>query len=657
MMLLSCMLGGADVKKKIKGRSEAPRRATPCPDQEGEMNQPFVSDLSCTILAPLQIWSDKAGQVHPVGAQGIYCGDDRVISELFLEVTSHDWEPVHHWSAGNRSEYLWLLRTPGQGADPLLCLTRIRTLSPGQVRERTVIANASSEVQLVNLRLRATPDATPMVLVKSGSASVPPFEAPNAEFAWKWRGDNTSAQFSTEAKISYEQGQLTCTWSVEVPPGQNLELGWTLDLADTMAPFRTPDSPKLARPQTARADLDRLLTSSTADLNSLRLADPAHLDQEFIAAGGPWFLTLFGRDSLITALMLARTNPNTALSTLRTLAARQGRTLDTDRAEQPGKILHEVRQESLDLQDGTVLPPHYFGTIDATLLWVILLGRLVEEGMDPAQLTEFAEPLIGALTWLRDYADADADGFLEYFDESGHGLSNQGWKDSGDSIRFADGTLAQGPIVLVEVQGYAFQAARIAATLLPVIGRTPQERNLASFWADYANDMAHRIRRSFWVKDAQGPYLAIALDRNKRPVDGVASNMGHLLGTGVLDAAEEKLVVDRLMDPTMFSGYGVRTMSTTNLAYWPLRYHVGSVWTHDTAMIIDGMWRAGFRSQAKTLAEGLLRAAQGFDNRLPELFGGQPSSQCFPPVPYPASCRPQAWAAASAFVLAEVLAE
>ena len=329
--------------------------------------------------------------------------------------------------------------------------------------------------------------------------------------------------------------------------------------------------------------------------------------------------------------------------------------MDADRAEAPGKILHEVRAEALDLTGGIVLPPEYYGTIDATALWVCLLGEAWRAGVDDATIASFMDPLLAALVWLDEHADADGDGFVEYYDESGHGLANQGWKDSPDSVRFADGTIAEGPIALAEVQGYAYAAARTASELLARFGRDEGERSRGealTAWADY---LARRFRERFWVSDADGPYPALALDRNKRPVTGVASNMGHLLATGILDAGEERLVVRRLMDPRMFSGFGVRTLSSDNGGYWPLSYHVGSVWTHDTAMIIEGLLARGFDAEARRLAEGLLRASEGFGDQLPELFGGQPSDELFPPAAYPAACHPQAWAAASAITIAKAL--
>ena len=296
------------------------------------------------------------------------------------------------------------------------------------------------------------------------------------------------------------------------------------------------------------------------------------------------------------------------------------------------------------------LPPVYYGTIDATPLWICLLHDAWKAGLPDAEVEELLPNLLDALEWLRDHGDLDGDGFLEYLDESGTGLVNQGWKDSGDAIRWHDGSLAKGPIALAEVQAYAYEAAMVGAEILEAFGRPG-----AAEWRHYAAGMAERFRAQFWCEDELGPYPALALDADKRPVDGVTSNMGHLLGTGILNEEEQLIVVRRVMDPTMFSGYGVRTLSTTNGGYWPTRYHAGAVWSHDTALIISGMLADGFPDEAAQLAAGLLQVAEANDWRLPELFGGHGSDTMRTPVPFPASCRPQAWASASSVVIAAAL--
>jgi glycogen debranching enzyme len=295
------------------------------------------------------------------------------------------------------------------------------------------------------------------------------------------------------------------------------------------------------------------------------------------------------------------------------------------------------------------LPPYYYGTVDATPLWICLLADAREHGLGDAETRELLPALRAALDWMRDFGDSDGDGLLEYVDESGRGLSNQGWKDSGDSVQWRDGSLAEGPIALAEVQGYAHEAALRGAALLESFGEDAAE------WRTWAARLAARFRESFWVSDAEGRYPAIALDANKLPVDTLTSNIGHLLGTGLLDAEESRLVAARLVSPRLDAGYGIRTLATGSGGYWPLSYHGGSIWAHDTAIAIRGLHRDGFDAEAQQLSEGLLRAAVAFDYRMPELHGGDAASEAPRPVPYPAACRPQAWSAGASIVVFEAL--
>ena len=293
------------------------------------------------------------------------------------------------------------------------------------------------------------------------------------------------------------------------------------------------------------------------------------------------------------------------------------------------------------------LPPLYYGTVDATPLFICLLHDAWRWGLPDDEVRALLPSLEAALGWMRDDGDADGDGLLEYIDRTGHGLANQGWKDSGDSVQWRDGSLAQGPIALCEVQAYAYEAAMGGAAVLDAFGRPGADE-----WRAWAARLRDAFHAKFWVTDPErcgelGPYPAIALDAQKQPVDTVTSNLGHLLGTGLLNAEQSALVAARLGSPELDSGYGLRTMSTDSAGYWPLSYHGGSVWTHDTAIAVLGLAREGHDAVATSLARGLLRAAEGFDYRMPELHSGDTVSEASRPVPYPASCRPQAWSAAS----------
>ena len=380
-----------------------------------------------------------------------------------------------------------------------------------------------------------------------------------------------------------------------------------------------------------------LTARGLADLQGLLMQDGADL---FAAAGSPWFFTLFGRDSLWTARLLLPFGTDLAMGTLRALARRQGRADVPATEEQPGKILHEVRRDGLDVGD-LVLPPVYFGTVDATPLWVLLLVEAWRWGADPAEVEALVPAAEAALGWLRSQVTDDPTGFIRYLDHSGQGLANQGWKDSGDSVQWADGRLADAPIALSEVQAYAYEAAIGGAALLDAFAR-PGAESLRQ----WAAELRTRFRAYFWVRDEQGRYPAIALDQDGRAVDGVASNMGHLLGTGLLDPDEAAVIAARLGAPDLDSGYGLRTLTTNSPRFSPLSYHGGAVWPHDTAIAARGLLLEGQDDVAAALLTGLLAGAGAFDNRLPELYAGVQSDQSAP-LPYPASCRPQAWSAAA----------
>lgn len=619
------------------------------------LTQPYLAHLTGVFHAPVQAWSQPDGAMGD-GAEGIYCGDERIVSDARLTVAEHE---LRHISTQVRSAtevtFVYVVTAPAEVPDPLLTIHRTRRASIDSVSEELRIGSAMREPVDLDLELVLGLDSTPMEQIKSGRTTP---DRPQPEgLRWSWRDDDTAAEVSVDGGTADVRGSsVAVRWNVHLSPGAGETVGWWLSADDIAAPILGTTAPAVPTPMLNTTDqrLQRLADRAFSDLNSLRIADRSLPDAVFLAAGAPWFYTMFGRDSIIAARMLLPVDRSLAEGTLRALAARQGTKVDEETAEQPGKILHEVRRTDLTLardSAGSIhLPPVYYGTIDATPLWINLLHDAWRAGMPDAHVSALLDNLEAALTWLGEYGDSDGDGFLEYLDTSGHGLANQGWKDSGDSIRWHDGTIAEGPIALCEVQAYAYEAALNGAALLDAFGRSGGDT-----WRSWAAAMKERFRAAFWCEDEQGRYPALALDAHKQAVDGVSSNIGHLLGTGILDPDEQRIVVQRLLDPTMFSGYGIRTLSTTNGAYWPLRYHAGSVWSHDTAMVIGGMLRDGFTEEAARVAEGLLAAGEGFDFRLPELFGGQPAGEVWPPVPYPASCRPQAWAATSVVPITRAL--
>lgn len=390
------------------------------------------------------------------------------------------------------------------------------------------------------------------------------------------------------------------------------------------------------------------LRRGQSDLGSLRIFDTRHPDRLVVAAGAPWFMALFGRDSILTSIMSLPVDPSLALGTLRTLGELQGTTSTPVTEEEPGKILHEVR---LGVKTNLALGGRstYFGTVDATPLYVVAVGELARWAAAGADLGALVEHADRALEWIQRYGDRDGDGFVEYERATPTGLRNQGWKDSWDAIAFADGTLAEPPIALCEVQGYVYAAYRSRAEL----AREAGDGSLAAAWDDRAARLKTEFNARFWLEGRK--YFAIALDRDKRPVDACASNMGHCLWSGIVDDDKAPFVAERLTSTEMFGGWGVRTLATDMARYNPASYHNGSVWPHDNAIIAAGLMRYGFVEEAQKVALALFEASEHFAGRLPELFCGFSRSSYGQPVPYPNACSPQAWAAATPISLIRTL--
>ncbi len=392
--------------------------------------------------------------------------------------------------------------------------------------------------------------------------------------------------------------------------------------------------------------LAQVLRRTESDLGALLIHDTGG-KRWYVAAGAPWFMTLFGRDSLLTAWMALPLDVDLSIGTLRLLARAQGRREDPVTEEQPGRILHEVRRgpASEDVLGGSV----YYGSIDATPLFVMLLGECWRWGADQAIVRSLLPAADAALAWAEQYGDRDGDGFIEYRRATDLGLIHQGWKDSFDGINDASGRPAEPPIALCEVQGYQYAALLTRADLADAFG----DAELAHRLRQRADTLRAKFLESFWLPE-QGWY-AIALDKDKRPVDALTSNVGHCLWTGIAADEHVALLIERLSGPEMDSGFGLRTLATTMGAYNPMSYHNGSVWPHDTAIAVAGLLRyrhlPGAVELGERLATGLLDAAELFGARLPELFCGFPRQQFSVPVPYPTSCSPQAWASAAPLLL------
>jgi glycogen debranching enzyme len=399
-----------------------------------------------------------------------------------------------------------------------------------------------------------------------------------------------------------------------------------------------------------RASWDTLAHSfahSVSDLASLRMRGGSGGIARLPAAGMPWFMTVFGRDTLITSLQTLLFGPELARGALEVLADLQATEDDPSIDAEPGKIVHEVRQGKA----AKTWFKRYYGTVDATPLYLVLLSEVWRWTDDATLVTRLREPAMRALEWIDSYGDRDGDGFVEYARRSERGLDNQSWKDSGDSQRFADGRIAKVPIAPCEVQGYVYDAKKRMAELAREVWR---DRALAERLEKDADRLKKRFDKAFWVEE-RGGYYALALDADKKPVDSMCSNIGHLLWSGIVPSTRVEQIVDALMSDPLWSGWGVRTMSTDDGAYSPLSYHNGTVWPHDNSLIAHGLARYARWPEAHRIVQRMLEASEYFDHELPEVFAGLPRTQTPFPIAYPTAARPQAWAAGTPVLLLQVL--
>jgi glycogen debranching enzyme len=395
--------------------------------------------------------------------------------------------------------------------------------------------------------------------------------------------------------------------------------------------------------QTDNAVFNLVLDRSIRDLVALTSRYPTG---PFLSAGIPWFTSPFGRDALITAMQTLMLGPEVAKGVLRFLAKHQGKNEDEFRDEEPGKILHEFRYGEL-ARLGVIPHTPYYGTVDATPLWIILLSETYRWTGDASLVHELWEAAEGALLWLETYGDLDDDMFVEYLRRSPKGIGNQGWKDSFNAVIFPDGSLAQSPIALVEVQGYVYDAKRRAAELCHLVG----QELLAKRLLQEADELKARFNEAFWL--AEDGFYAIALDRDKQPVRTLTSNPGHALWSNIIAAERIPQVVKSLLSPGMFSGWGIRTLSSESPVYNPIGYHIGTVWPHDNALIAKGFADRGFKREANMIFSAMYDSAIRFNYyRLPELYCGfERQGELDMPIPYPVACAPQAWAAATPILL------
>ncbi|MBF6213344.1 amylo-alpha-1,6-glucosidase [Nocardia puris] len=605
--------------------------------------------------------SRGGGTIAADRAEGLFVRDTRVLSGWRLTVNGHAPQPLGVRPAEPFSATLLLRTPPPEGrADSAALVTVARHVGDGMREDLTVRNLAGTAFDCV-LALEVDADFADLFAVKDGRDAACATEIRCGEGALDIAAAPGLAVTVRAAGATAVGRALR--WRLRLPPRGT----WTgcvqylphlgdeeitpghpcgVAVADS-APARRLRDWYASAPVVGTADhtLSAVLHRTLADLGALRLADG---DRTAVAAGAPWYMALFGRDSLLTSWMSLPLDTAPALGTLRTLADLQGTRADPVTEEQPGRIPHEVRvgRAAARLPGGA---PVYYGTADATPLFVMLLGELNRWGLDPADRDALLPHADRAIDWIERYGDADGDGFVEYRRTGDTGLGNQGWKDSWDGVTFADGSLPEAPIALAEVQGYAYAAYLARAALADDTGDTATATRLRAA----AARLKEAFDAAFWLPD-RGWY-ALGLDRDKRPIDALTSNIGHCLWTGIADEDKAALVADRLLAPDMFSGWGIRTLSAEMGAYNPVSYHNGSVWPHDNALCAAGLARYGFTAHAARVAEAVLDAAAHFDHRLPELFCGFDRSEFDAPVPYPTSCSPQAWAAAAPLLFLRAL--
>ncbi len=398
--------------------------------------------------------------------------------------------------------------------------------------------------------------------------------------------------------------------------------------------------------KTDNKNFNQLVNRSLSDLKLL-LTD---LGEGFIPiAGIPWYAVPFGRDSIIASLQTIIVNPRIARETLKTFAFFQGKEVNGDREEEPGKIMHEIRFGELAHLN---LIPHtpYYGTIDSTPLFLILAAEYFHWTGDVLSIRKILPNLFAALEWIDKYGDIDQDGYVEYNPKNTKWAINQGWKDSADSCVHKDGSLAVPPIALVEVQGYVYQAKKGMAEIFYYLGEKDKAKKLEKD----ARELKDRFNKDFWMEDRK--YFAFGLDYQKKQIASITSNPGHCLYSGIVRQDKSEAVVKKLLSDEMFSGWGIRTIGENEVGYNPMSYHNGSVWPHDNSIIIKGLIRYNYRREAVKAINGLIKASQYFKyNRLPELFCGFSYKETQRPIEYPAACSPQAWACGSIYLIIQSL--
>jgi len=612
--------------------------------------------------------SDSNGDIEasPTDATGLFTYDTRFLSKWVLTING---ERLNALSVDDLQYFeTRFFLVPGTGTvyiDAKLSVIRRRAVGNGFHEELTILNHENEPVELT-VRLDAASDFADLFEVKDALAKKGRYSAQVDKRKLVLSYDRSTYGRSTAISAS-EKAQIDetgLTFKITVPGHGSWSTTLDVSIARLMvgqAPG-APEAPQHAQ-RRMRRDLDRWLDGapklqcdwdalgatyhrSLVDLAALRFSPPIAGGRSLPAAGLPWFMAMFGRDSILTSLQALPFAPELAATTLRALGDWQGVGIDDFRDEDPGRILHEMRYGELTAFEERPHSP-YYGSADATPLYVVLLDEYELWTGDRGIVRELEMEARAALDWIDQYADLQHNGYISYQRRNEDtGLENQCWKDSWDSISFHDGRLPGFPRATCELQGYAYDAKLRGARLARLAWK---DEELATRLEREAADLKRRFNRDFWVEDGQ--YFALALDPHGAQVDSLTSNNGHLLWSGIVDKSKAKAVARHLLGPWLFSGWGVRTLAEGEGRYNPIGYHVGTVWPFDNSFIAWGLRRYGFKEEAAAVAAGILEAAEFFDGRLPEAFGGYERGETRYPVQYPTACSPQAWSTGAPLLL------
>ncbi|MHB8858349.1 MAG: amylo-alpha-1,6-glucosidase [Thermoleophilia bacterium] len=605
--------------------------------------------------------SNLLGDAFGSRTQGLFFRDTRFLSVFRIEVDGLSLRVLGVHEVDYYSAAFFLARElPEAASDSDLSIVRHRFVGEG-MHEDLILTNYSAEPLTVRVNMEFASDYADLFEVRQGKISK------KGELGSSVRGQSlilaydredmrlrTMISFTQPAELapgraSFEaviepRGQWkTCVIVSLVDGKRKIKPKYGCDsfgkplpqMKESLAAWQE-NAPALESNWDA---LNRTYQRSVIDLAALRFEVEPGDEERPLAAGLPWFMALFGRDSMITSYQSMILGPRLAESSLRSLACRQAVEYDDFHDSEPGKMLHELRFGELSRFGETPHSP-YYGSIDSTILFLIVLHEAYLWSGDLTLMRELEKEARAALVWIDKYGDLDGDGYVEYKSRSSQGLVNQHWKDSRNSVQFADGRLAGAPIASAEVQGYVYDAwTRLAGVVEEAWGDAELARSLLG----KAAALKTRFNDDFWVDE--GGYYALALDGDKQRVDSVTSNMGQLLWTGIVEHKRAKTVAVRLMEPAMWSGWGIRTMSAASAGYSPIEYHNGTIWPHDNSLIAAGLVRYGFKVEAARIFAAQIEASGYFGNRLPETFAGYDRRETVFPVDYPVACIPQAWAA------------